>query len=185
MTVDLTQLAYVSGGRSRALVVATASLYMNGLVEVGRKGTVRRANDPARWTSQGDTALEAAIWGALHGVVSPSGLFVRPAIDRQVRLLRRRTIEAGFVRRWLPSSEHLPSRTAQGRALVRTHRDAHRWSDTQCESSADALFQIALYGNPALLRQAPTFARASGLLDRRTHDDLALADAGAPPSASI
>ncbi len=166
--------AYVRGGRFAAVSAVLAVLHARGIVQVRRPGSVALVDIPA----SSATGLEWAIKHGISGNVPPRALATRPAVEAALASLRQECRRQGFIRPWLPVHRLVPVRTRSGRRLLADLRKAHaRPLETPTPHVLPAPEQlgmlIALYGAGALRTLNPEFGARSGLLGRRSAQDVA------------
>jgi hypothetical protein len=178
---DYVVAAYLRDGRFAAVAATIAVLHARHLVEAGREGTVRRSETVLTAPPDG---FERELWSAIHGFVSPGTLMARPPVDAALNDLRRRARRLGLLRRWLPARGFVPARTHRGRQLEDSYLAQCPWPPTPEVTDQPVELRVglpvALYGNIALEKLMPDFAKHSGLLDRAGTDGLDWADPEAP-----
>ncbi|MGW0954455.1 TIGR04222 domain-containing membrane protein [Streptomyces sp. NPDC002545] len=157
------EIAFLRGGRRAAVTVAVLALRARGAVGPGRGGTMRTTG-PAHGAGADLPALPHLTKTVHAALYRPAGM--RQLLDREpVALalidLRYELTVAGLLRVFPPG------RTRAGRRTLRDLRDRHPLPPTgRGLSFDDRLLAVALYGDRALTRLMPRFAREGGLLGR-------------------
>ncbi len=124
------------------------------------------------------TGLEWAIKHGISGNVPPRALATRPAVEGALAGLRQECRRQGLIRRWLPVHRLVRVRTRSGRRLI---ADLLKAYDRPLETPTPPVLPdaeqvgmlIALYGADALRTLSPEFGAHSGLLGRRSAQDVA------------
>ncbi|MEU3347642.1 TIGR04222 domain-containing membrane protein [Streptomyces sp. NPDC006700] len=151
------EIAFLRGGRRAAVTVAVLALRAKDAVGPGRGGTMRTTG-PARGALP---HLTKTVHAALYRPAGMRQLLDREPVARALTDLRHELTDAGLLRVFPPG------RTRAGRQALRDLRDRHPLPTAGKGLSADdRLLAVALYGDPALTRLMPRFAREAGLLGR-------------------
>ncbi|MFJ2303936.1 TIGR04222 domain-containing membrane protein [Streptomyces sp. NPDC087787] len=157
------EIAFLRGGRRAAVTVSVLALRTRGAVGPGRGGTMHTTG-PARGAGTGLPALPhltKTVHAALYRPAGMRQLLDREPVARALTDLRHELTAAGLLRVFPPG------RTRAGRRALRDLRDRHPLPTTGRGLSADdRLLAVALYGDRALTRLMPRFAREAGLLGR-------------------
>ncbi|WP_217238931.1 TIGR04222 domain-containing membrane protein [Streptomyces sp. AC555_RSS877] len=154
------EVALLRGGPRAAVTVAVLALYLRGAADAGRPGTVRVSGELSG-AGHALSALDQAVYAALQQPAGIRELSGRPAVRQEVSAVRAGLVAAGLLRA-LP-----PRRTRAARHALAALRAQHPLpARRKGLPTADALFRVALHGDPALAALAPRFAMRAGLTAR-------------------
>ncbi|MFC9132759.1 TIGR04222 domain-containing membrane protein [Streptomyces sp. NPDC057099] len=155
------EIALLGDGPRAAVTVAVVELYLRGLVEADRPGTVRKGIADDVSAERPPSPLAQAVHTSLHGPVGLRALVKSPEIRIAVALMRIPLAEAGLLRYPLLG----PTRAA--RRQVRELRQSHPLPTSRRGLTDDErLLAVALHGEPALHLLVPRFALRAGLVRR-------------------
>ncbi|MYS88937.1 MULTISPECIES: TIGR04222 domain-containing membrane protein [Streptomyces] len=155
------EIALLGDGPRAAVTVAVVDLYLRGLVEADRPGTMRRGIADAVTGERPPSPLAEAVHGALRRPAGLRTLVKNPDIRLAVALMRIPLAEAGLLRYPLLG----PTRAA--RRHVRELRLDHPLpASRRGLTDHDRLLAVALHGEAALRLLVPRFALRAGLMRR-------------------
>ncbi|MEU4464300.1 TIGR04222 domain-containing membrane protein [Streptomyces sp. NPDC024017] len=155
------EIALLGDGPRAAVTVAVVDLYLRGLVEADRPGTIRAGVVDAARAEQPPSGLAAAVHASLRAPAAPKKLVKDPDIRLAVALMRIPLAEAGLLRYPLLGA------TRAARRHVRDLRHVHPLPTSRHGlTDHDRLLLIALHGEAALRLLVPRFALRAGLVHR-------------------
>jgi uncharacterized membrane protein YgcG len=155
------EIALLGDGPRAAVTVAVVDLYLRGLVEADRPGTIRAGVVDAARAEQPPSGLAAAVHASLRAPAAPKTLVKGPDIRLAVALMRIPLAEAGLLRYPLLGS------TRAARRHVRDLRHVHPLPTSRHGlTDHDRLLLVALHGEAALRLLVPRFALRAGLVHR-------------------
>lgn len=155
------EIALLGDGPRAAVTVAVVDLYLRGLVEADRPGTIRAGVVDAARAEQPPSGLAAAVHASLRAPAAPKTLVKDPDIRLAVALMRIPLAEAGLLRYPLLAA------TRAARRHVRDLRHGHPLPTSRHGlTDRDRLLLVALHGEAALRLLVPRFALRAGLVRR-------------------
>ncbi|MFF8392766.1 TIGR04222 domain-containing membrane protein [Streptomyces sp. NPDC016172] len=155
------EIALLGDGPRAAVTVAVVDLYLRGLVEADRPGTIRAGVVDAARAEQPPSGLAAAVHASLREPAAPKKLVKDPDIRLAVALMRIPLAEAGLLRYPLLGA------TRAARRHVRDLRHVHPLPTSRHGlTDRDRLLLVALHGEAALRLLVPRFALRAGLVHR-------------------
>ncbi|MDG9712810.1 TIGR04222 domain-containing membrane protein [Streptomyces sp. DH10] len=155
------EIALLGDGPRAAVTVAMVDLYLRGLVEADRPGTIRAGIADAVSAEQTPSALAQAVHSCLHEPAGLRTLAKDPDVRLALALLRIPLADAGLLRYPLLG----PTRGA--RRHVRDLRQRHPLpASRRGLTDHDRLLAVALHGEAALRLLVPRFALRAGLIRR-------------------
>ncbi|MEU6906931.1 TIGR04222 domain-containing membrane protein [Streptomyces coeruleorubidus] len=155
------EIALLGDGPRAAVTVAVVDLYLRGLVEADRPGTIRAGIADAVSAERPPSPLAQAVHACLHEPAGLRTLAKDPDVRLALALLRIPLADAGLLRYPLLG----PTRGAR-----RHVRDLHRRHPLPASrrglTDHDRLLAVALHGEAALRLLVPRFALRAGLIRR-------------------
>ncbi|GGT93509.1 TIGR04222 domain-containing membrane protein [Streptomyces coeruleorubidus] len=155
------EIALLGDGPRAAVTVAVVDLYLRGLVEADRPGTIRAGIADAVSAERAPSPLAQAVHTCLHEPAGLRTLAKDPDVRLALALLRIPLADAGLLRYPLLG----PTRGA--RRHVRDLRQRHPLpASRRGLTDHDRLLAVALHGEAALRLLVPRFALRAGLIRR-------------------
>ncbi|MFF7307903.1 TIGR04222 domain-containing membrane protein [Streptomyces sp. NPDC008137] len=155
------EIALLGEGPRAAVTVAVVELYLRGLVEADRPGTVRKGIADVVSAERPPSPLAQAVHTSLREPAGLRTLVKDPDIRIALALMRIPLAGAGLLRYPLLG----PTRAA--RRKVRELRRSHPLPASRHGlTDGERLLAVALHGEPALHLLVPRFALRAGLVRR-------------------
>ncbi|MGA5898684.1 TIGR04222 domain-containing membrane protein [Streptomyces venetus] len=155
------EIALLGEGPRAAVTVAVVDLYLRGLAEADRPGTVRAGVADAVSARRPASPLAQAVHARLHEPAGLRTLVKDPEVRLAVALMRVPLAEAGLLRYPLLGA------TRAARRHVRDLRRRHPLpADRRGLTDNERLLAVALHGEAALRLLVPRFALRVGLVRR-------------------
>ncbi|MEU0193545.1 TIGR04222 domain-containing membrane protein [Streptomyces afghaniensis] len=155
------EIALLGDGPRAAVTVAVVDLYLRGLVEADRPGTMRAGVADAVSAERPPSPLAQEVHACLHEPAGLRTLAKDPDVRLALALMRIPLADAGLLRYPLLG----PTRGA--RRHVRELRQRHPLPGSRRGlTDDDRLLAVALHGEAALRLLVPRFALRAGLIRR-------------------
>ncbi|WDV55453.1 TIGR04222 domain-containing membrane protein [Streptomyces coeruleorubidus] len=155
------EIALLGGGPRAAVTVAVVDLYLRGLVEPDRPGTIRAGLADAVSAERPPSSLAQEVHACLQEPACLRTLVKDPGVRLALALMRIPLAEAGLLRYPLLG----PTRGA--RRQVRDLRQRHPLpASRRGLTDHERLLAVALHGEAALRLLVPRFALRAGLIRR-------------------